>query len=168
MHNIKFFVPFLILFLHTVAGFPQNISNGYYNSTQNDTYIYVYNDTIMLPYYGGMMKITILKGVIDNKRKWIKFIPVKDKSLFAFYHDKHKKMKFRYLEEEQSIEILFNLPYNKNWNKFVKVEKPHKNKRIEASFAVPMVSEMFLHKPALSGVDKHGRRYPYQMLTGSI
>jgi hypothetical protein len=224
--------------------YPQYVANGYYNSIKNNTYIYVYNDTIILPYYSCIMGISILKGVIDKKRKWINLIPVKDKmessysivekkknddvsilrfSLYGYftgtmfgewydgsslanetflrcylvyttpqnklveeyhnlifngkyfeislpsdlfinaeltvrgsgkyvtvpilkdtllfvdivkspsvyYHDKQKRMKFRYSEDDQSIDILFNMPYNKQWNKFVKAEKPHENKRYQ-------------------------------------
>ena len=123
----------LLFILLTQIGYSQNICNGYYNSIENDTYIYIHNDTIILPYYSGMIGISMLKGVIDNKKKWVNFIPVGDRYPSVFYHDKHKRMKFKYFEENQSIEILFNMPFNKHWNKFVKTEKPHENKRFQQS-----------------------------------
>jgi hypothetical protein len=33
-------------------------------------------------------------------------------------------MKFKYFEEGQRIEILFNLPFNNYWNKYEKTEEP--------------------------------------------
>ena len=127
MRNIKIYFT-LLLFLFTITGHSQNISNGYYNCLENRSYIYVYNDTIILPYYGGMITIIIAKGVIDNKRKWINFIPIehKDRHPDAIYgNKKQKRMKFKYSEEDQRIEILFNFPSNHHWNKYVKTEVPH-------------------------------------------
>jgi len=236
MSNFKIYF-ILLSFLFTAKAYSQNIPNGYYNNTENKTYLYVHNDTIILPSFSGTIGITILKGVIDKKRKWIDFIPVKDKmessyniveqkksdrisilrfnlysyftrtllsdwydgssvangtylrcalvyttpenrlvkkdtslifngkyfeiglsnDLFisaeltvrsggkyitvpilrdtflfvdviqsppVFYDDKEKRMKFKYSEEDQRIEILFNFPFNNHWNRFVKAEEP--------------------------------------------
>ena len=124
-----YIITLLLPFLLTATGYSQNIPNGYYNRIEGrgKMYIYVHNDTIILPYTSGMMYISISKGVIDKKRKWINFIPipVQDRHPAAVYSNKkQKKMKFRYFEEDQRIEILFNLPFNNYWNKYEKTEEP--------------------------------------------
>ena len=132
MRNVKICFTPLLLFLLITTGYSQNISNGYYNCIESNSYIYVYNDTIILPYYCGMMYMCIEKGVIDNKRKWINFIPIplNDRHPYAIYGNKKKKrMKFKYSEEVQRIEILFNFPFNNYWSKYVKTEEPCKNLR---------------------------------------
>jgi hypothetical protein len=119
----------LLLFLLTATGYSQNIPNGYYNLIDDESglYMYVYNDTIILPHYCGMMYLCIDKGVIDKKRKWINFIPIpkQDRLPNAVYrNNKQKRMRFKYFEKERHIEILFNLPYNNYWNKYEKTEIP--------------------------------------------
>ena len=120
-------IALLFLFLFS-TGYSQNIPNGYYNRIDSKIFLYVHNDTIILPSASGMMYACIDKGVIDKKRKWINFIPIpiQERSLYAVYNNKkQKRMKFRYFEEDQRIEILFNLPYNNYWNKYRKTELPY-------------------------------------------
>ncbi len=123
-------ITLMLLFLLRATGYTQNIPNGYYNSTdgRNRIFIYVHNDTIILPYASGMMYASIDKGVIDKKRKWINFIPIpiQERLPYAIYSNKkQKRMKFKYFEEDQRIEILFNLPFNNYWNKYIKTEEPY-------------------------------------------
>lgn len=49
-------------------------------------------------------------------------------SPFVFYPNKQKRMKYRYSEKDQQVEILFNFPFNKNWEKFIKAEKSHNHR----------------------------------------
>lgn len=239
---MKIYFILLLLFAISTTSYSHKIPNGYYNSVNSGTYVYIYNDTIILPYHSGVISVSILKGVIDNK-KWINFIPVKNKiesryeivtqekndsvsilrfnlcssngeivsnaydgrygkrvahlyefgaglgcklayttpqnvlikkdtflifngkyfeitlpssnfvnanltieggkyvtvpilkdsliyinvvqAPFVFYNDKWKRMKYRYSEQEHSIEILFNFPFNKEWNKYIKTDKPY-------------------------------------------
>jgi hypothetical protein len=121
-------ITLLFLFLLKIKGYSQDIPNGYYNliDDRSGMYMYVHNDTIILPHSCGMMYVCIDKGVIDKKRKWINFIfiPEQERLPNAVYSNKkQKKMEFRYFEEYQRIEILFNLPYNNYWNKYEKTEK---------------------------------------------
>ena len=279
MRREYMYIILLLLFLLTTTGYSQKIINGYYKRDRGDIYLYVQNDTIILPYATGTMGIGILKGVIDNKRKWINFIPVKDKmessysivekkkndcisilrfnlysyfggemlsswydgssivnetflwchlvyatpqnklikkdtalifngkyfeiglssdlfinaeltvrgggkyitvpilkdtllfvdivkSPFVFYHDKHKRMKFKYSEEDESIEIMFNLWYygqlfnrytyrrlfpNREryctWQKFIKSEKPHENNRFQQAIEKHIKDMQVLYYP---------------------
>jgi hypothetical protein len=121
-------IALLLFFLFSTRGYSPNIPNGYYNCIdRNGMYIYVHNDTIILPFANGMMYVAIRKGVIDKKRKWINFIPIliQERSPYAVYDNKkQKRMKFKYFEEGQRIEILFNLPFNNYWNKYEKTEEP--------------------------------------------
>lgn len=57
MYKIKISV--LLLFLVSSKCYSQKISNGYYNNIENKTYLFVHNDTIILPFYSGMMYINI-------------------------------------------------------------------------------------------------------------
>ncbi len=68
----------LILFLYNSNGSSQNIPNGYYNSDKSQWFIYCHNDTVIFPFSWGTKGITIYKGIFDGK-KWINFIPVKNK-----------------------------------------------------------------------------------------
>ena len=131
-------IAFLLLFLFSTWGHSQNIPNGYYSRVDDRSgmYMYVNNDTIILPYACGMMFVCIEKGVIDKKRKWINFIPIpqQDRLPNAVYsNEKQKKMKFRYFEKYQRIEILFNLPFNNYWNKYIKTEGPQYNGRSQSA-----------------------------------
>lgn len=241
MNNLKIYITLLLLLSLPTVACTQKVANGYYNNINNDTYIYVYNDTIVLSFYSGTMGVTILKGVIDNIKGRINFIPIDDKmesrfsivekkrndsvsilrfnlydyftgklssawydgsslvnetllgcllvytthqnkvvkesrrlifngkyfeislpsDLFinaeltifghsksvtvpifkntllfvdivqaplVYYDDKHKRMKYKYSDDAQRIEILFNMTHNNSWNTFKKVEKPHENR----------------------------------------
>jgi len=100
MHNLRLFFTQLLLLLTTTT-YSQKIDNGYYNNINRGYYIYVRNDTIMLPYNSGMIGLSILKGVIKDK-KWINFIPIKNK-MESSYNIVEKK-------KNDSVSILrFNL-----------------------------------------------------------
>jgi hypothetical protein len=134
----SYIITLSLFFLLTAKGYSQNIPNGYYNriDSKSRIFMYVHNDTIILPYASGMMYESIRKGVIDKKRKWLNFIPIpeQDRLPNAFYSNKkQKKMKFRYFEEDQRIEILFNLPFNNYWNKYIKTEEPQYSGRSQSA-----------------------------------
>ena len=75
-----------------------------------------------------MMHDAIDIGVIDKKKKKINFIviPVEERSPYAVYGNKKmKSMRYKYFEEDQRLEILFNLPYNNYWNIYIKTDEPY-------------------------------------------
>ncbi len=121
----------MFLLLFGAIGHSQNIPNGYYNlvGSINKISLFVHNDTIILPVANGMMYAAIDIGVIDKKKKRINFIviPVEERSPYAVYGNKKmKSMRYKYFEEDQRLEILFNLPFNNYWNIYIKTDEPYK------------------------------------------
>ncbi len=100
----------LLLFLYNSNGTSQNIPNGYYNSDKYYSwFIYCNNDTVMFTDHSAMKCIMIYKGIFDGK-KWINFIPVKNKFESSY--------KIVQKEKSDSISILrFNL-YHLNGKMF--------------------------------------------------
>lgn len=100
----------LLLFLYNLDGSSQNIPNGYYNSDKYYSwFIYCNNDTVMFTDHSAMKCIMIYKGIFDGK-KWINFIPVKNKFESSY--------KIVQKEKSDSISILrFNL-YHLNGKMF--------------------------------------------------
>jgi len=77
--------------------------------------------------------------IINGGGKYVTIPILKDSLLFVdivkspsvHYYDNEKRMRYKYSEKDQSIEILFNIPSCrdcKQWIKYVKTEKPHNNK----------------------------------------
>jgi hypothetical protein len=141
MHNLKLYLTVVFLFLLRELGISQIITNGYYNCTEYKTFIYISKDTIIIPFYNGTMSVNILKGVFDHK-KWINFIPIKNKLEVKYYLvenigndtmsipfspilyiDKHKRMKYKYLDGKQILNIRFNFPFDNTWHQFDKTNK---------------------------------------------
>ena len=100
----------LLLFLYNLDGSSQNIPNGYYNSDKYYSwFIYCNNDTVMFTDYSPMKSTMIYKGIFDGK-KWINFIPVKNKFESSY--------KIVQKEKSDSISVLrFNM-YHLNGKMF--------------------------------------------------
>lgn len=109
MNNKKLYTILLVLFLYNSNSSSQNIPNGYYNSDKFQWFIYCHNDTIIFPSFTVTKSTTINQGIFDGK-KWINFMPVKNKIESSY--------KIVQKEKSDSISVLrFNM-YHLNGKMF--------------------------------------------------